>query len=56
MERVNEWCALIRPMTKEWHGSEAGNSWHKEHYEDMKHLLHKEYERTCELCGKQFVS
>lgn len=50
MQRLNDWCAIIRPMTKEWHGSETGAEWHREHYEEMKHLLHKQYERTCEFC------
>jgi len=36
----------------EWHGSEDGKDWHKQHYENNKHLLHKRINRQCTQCGK----
>lgn len=30
-----------RPKASEWHGSESGREWHKEHYEKMKNSLYK---------------
>ena len=46
----------IRDLTKEWHASEEGHKWHKEHYEKMKDKLHVEREFVCEICGEKFVS
>ena len=43
-----------RPKASEWHKSEAGREWHKEHYEHMKAVLHKQTEFTCKNCGKVF--
>lgn len=43
-----------RPKASEWHKSEAGREWHKEHYEHMKAVLHKRAEFTCLNCGKAF--
>lgn len=40
-----------RPAAIEWHKSESGREWHKEHYEEMKHLLHKKGTFVCESCG-----
>lgn len=45
----------IRDLTKEWHGSEEGKEWHKNHYaESLGKIEPKEY--TCECCGKKFMS
>lgn len=44
----------IRPLTKEWHASEEGKKWHREHYENNKHLLHVEKEFECEMCEKKY--
>lgn len=30
-ERARKLCGKIRPLTKEWHSSEVGRKWHKEH-------------------------
>lgn len=43
-----------RPAACEWHGSEKGRRWHKEHYEIMKEKLHKEKNFVCDFCGKEF--
>ena len=43
-----------RPKASEWHKSEAGREWHKEHYEHMKAVLHRQAEFTCKNCGKAF--
>ena len=45
-----------RPAAAEWHGSEDGRRWHKEHYEQMKDRLHPQIELVCQNCGKPFVS
>ena len=42
------------PAASEWHGSEEGREWHKEHYENMKDRLHATSEFVCEFCGEGF--
>ena len=39
-------------MANEWHASDAGREWHKQHYENNKHTLHKKITRECSHCGK----
>lgn len=40
----------------EWHSSEEGIKWHKEHYErNVKGKILKEKEFTCEQCGENFI-
>lgn len=46
----------IRPMTKEWHKSDAGHEWHKKHYEEMKGKLYQKQNFKCIVCGKEFES
>ena len=43
------------PAAIEWHGTEEGLEWHKEHYEDVKHLLHKRRLIVCDQCGKEYM-
>ena len=43
-----------RPKAIEWHKSEKGSEWHKEHYEKTKDKLHKKTLKKCENCGKEF--
>ena len=43
-----------RPKASEWHGSESGREWHKEHYEKMKNSLYKKKIFVCDNCGKEF--
>ena len=43
-----------RPAASAWHGSDAGHEWHKQHYENMKDVLHERHTGTCLFCGKEF--
>lgn len=43
-----------RPKASEWHASEAGKEWHKQHYEKTKAQLHMTVEKECEYCGKLY--
>lgn len=44
-----------QPKAKEWHGSEDGIKWHKEHYGLSLGMVQlKDF--TCEQCGKNFKS
>lgn len=43
------------PKAIEWHKSEDGKQWHKEHFERMRDKLHPEEQMTCEMCGKPYV-
>lgn len=43
------------PAAKEWHKSEEGHEWHKQHYQ--KYTAQKWLEmmtKTCDMCGKEF--
>ena len=37
---------------KEWHASDEGGDWHKDHYEKMKDKLHEKHDRSCVNCGE----
>lgn len=43
-----------RPKASEWHGSEEGLAWHREHYEKYKDCLYNTKTFVCECCGKEF--
>ena len=43
-----------RPAAIEWHRSEAGREWHKQHYEEMGDRMHERHTDTCLYCGKEF--
>ena len=45
-----------RPKASEWHRSEEGREWHRDHYEQMKASLHRKKTMTCENCEKEFVA
>ena len=52
-EQARKHAALIRPLTKKWHGSEEGLKWHSEHGKET--WKSKEYIREfCVNCGKAF--
>lgn len=55
-EELLDHLERIRPMTKEWHGSEKGRDWHKNHYEKMKEKLYHKQKFQCIVCGKEFES
>lgn len=41
-----------RPKASEWHRSEEGRAWHREHYNPD--VLHAREEKECLFCGKKF--
>ncbi len=45
-----------RPKASEWHGSDAGAEWHRQHYEKVKDKMHVTKKFACEYCGKEFES
>ena len=49
-----EFSQAARDAAAEWHGSEEGRAWHKEHYEAHAHLLHKKGKFTCKHCGTDY--
>lgn len=53
--RRNNLTATARPKAVEWHKSEEGREWHREHYDNMKDTLHKKSKFTCLNCGKDFI-
>ena len=53
--RALEQLPAARELAKEWHQSEEGRAWHKEHYSKMSDALHAREERTCEECGTLFL-
>ena len=46
----------VVPKSVEWHSSEEGIKWHKEHYEEMKDKLHQTAEYICKWCGKKYIA
>ena len=53
-QKQREWCDKIRPYTKEWHKSEEGTLWHKQHAQQHNFGHIKYGERKCQVCGKIF--
>lgn len=57
-ERHEEIVANLKenalPKAVEWHQSDDGRKWHKEHYDRMKHKLHQTETMVCEMCGKEY--
>lgn len=54
-KRALEQLPAARELAKEWHQSEEGREWHKEHYSKTADALHAREERTCEECGTVFL-
>lgn len=59
MERMDEEkrvkrLTCMREKATEWHKTEDGRAWHKEHYEKMKSSMHKERNLICQQCGKPY--
>ena len=48
--------AVATERAKEWHASDAGRQWHKEHYERTKDKLYRKFRCVCEVCGQEFES
>ena len=51
-----ELLASIRPLTKEWHASEEGRKWHKEHFENSLAKAFIERTEECEQCGSEYTT
>ena len=45
-----------RAYADDWHKSEEGRKWHKEHYKKHKEAMHKTHNFICKECGKEFQS
>jgi HNH endonuclease len=44
-------------LAAEWHGTEAGKEWHRQHYLKMRDKLHeKKFTHACRTCGAEFCS
>lgn len=52
-EAARKHVANIRPLTKEWHSSENGRKWHKDHGIDGWNKK-KEITKKCKVCEKEF--
>lgn len=53
-DAIKENMDNIRPLASEWHGSEEGHEWHKQHYESMRDKLYVREDMVCEFCGEHF--
>lgn len=45
-----------RTYANEWHASEAGRCWHKEHYQNTKDKLHVKRQFVCQFCGEKYLA
>lgn len=45
--------AEIRPLTKEWHRSEEGRAWHREHAQGERE---RKFKCVCQCCGREFLA
>lgn len=53
-EQCRQQANKIRHLTKEWHASEEGHIWHKEHYENVKENLYRKEIKACKHCNIEF--
>lgn len=44
------------PKAIEWHKSEEGREWHREHYKNMSEKLHVDTKCICEFCKKDYIA
>lgn len=54
MDKVRRHLDEVRPLASEWHRSEEGLVWHREHARSIK--LEPKIETVCKLCGKVFLA
>lgn len=55
IEKVKKNLDYAREFANIWHGSNAGNKWHKEHRKNsIGDKLERNVEKHCEICGKSF--
>ena len=46
---------IVRPAAVDWHKSEQGNEWHKQHYEDIaRNIWNEKVTLKCTICGKEY--
>lgn len=43
-----------RPKAIEWHKSDEGRQWHKEHIQRQQEVLHHKVDKICVYCGKRY--
>ena len=43
-----------RPKAIEWHKSDEGRQWHREHIQKQQEVLHRKVNKTCIYCGKTY--
>jgi len=48
-------CEKIRPLTKEWHGSEEGIAWHRAHG-ILTWINKKPIKMACKQCGNEYIT
>lgn len=49
--------SIVRPKAIEWHKSDDGNDWHKQHYSDVTQKIWQErVTLKCEVCGKEYTT
>lgn len=53
--RRAEWAAKIRPLTKEWHKSEEGRKWHREHGIEA-YSKRAPIRKICAHCGEEYYT
>lgn len=51
-EKLLKLAEIGREFAKEWHGTEEGIAWHKQHYEDFKLKMHEKIIRNCSNCNQ----
>ena len=42
------------PKAKAWHKSGDGREWHKQHYDSVRSVIHREGDMVCKQCGKLY--
>lgn len=53
----SNWIRAGVEAAREWHTTEKGRAWHREHATEVAAKLQKEYhEFTCQVCGKLFIT
>lgn len=45
---------IAQKYAAEWHGSDEGRAWHREHYAMFAHALHRKHVLCCSFCGRAY--
>lgn len=56
VQRMREMAEKYRPLTKEWHASEEGKTWHKLHALKNKFGNGPEFDYQCQQCNEKYKS